>query len=132
MNICKIGGIVWDVLIIGLEESFEIKQSKNSGTVIYKGRSTLDPIGTYYTHAVTFKRKRGFEAEYDRLYDFVAVPRYDGVPVEIIHNQKTICYEARFTVGKRNLRHVDEKTGKVYWDEFELKIIPMEAQVTPL
>ena len=65
------------------------------------------------------------------LFDYVSKPRYDGIPVEIVHNQKTISYDAYVSQGERTLKQIDEKTGRVFWGEFSVNIIPMEAQVLP-
>ena len=92
---------------------------------------TLDPLGTFYGHKITFMRKQGYEAEYDRLFDYVSVPRYDGIPVEIVHNQTVLKYDAYISTGERALKRINPATGKVYWDSFSLNIVPMEAQVLP-
>ena len=132
MDYVKIGGIVWDVLVTELSENFNILYSENTGRTISIGaRMTLDPLGTFFGHKITFQRKQGNEAEYDRLFDYVSQPRYDGISVEIVHNQTTLSYDAYISSGERALKRIDEKTGKVYWDKFSVNIVPMEAQVTP-
>lgn len=132
MDYVKIGGKVWDVLVTKISENFSILFSKNTGRTIATGaRMTLDPLGTFYGHKITFQRKKGTEAEYDMLFDYVSKPRYDGIPVEIVHNQKTISYDAYVSQGERTLKQIDEKTGRVFWGEFSVNIIPMEAQVLP-
>lgn len=132
MEWVKIGGRVYDVLVTSVEESFNILYSKNTGRTMADGaRMVLDPIGTFIGHKVSFRRKNGHEDAFDRLFDYVSKPRYDGIPVEIVHNQKTISYDAYISTGARSLKKIDEKTGKVYWDEFSLNIVPMEAQVLP-
>ena len=92
---------------------------------------TLDPLGTFYNHKVTFARKRGCEEDYDALYDFLAKPRYDGIDVEIVHNQSTLSYKAYVSQGERTLKRIDKNTGKVYWDSFSANIVPISAQVLP-
>lgn len=132
MDYVKIGGKVWDVLVTEISENFSILFSENTGRTIATGaRMTLDPLGTFYGHKITFQRKKGMESEYDLLFDYVSKPRYDGIPVEIVHNQKTISYDAYISQGERTLKQIDEKTGKVFWGEFSVNIIPMEAQVLP-
>lgn len=133
MDYVKIGGRAYDVLVVELSENFNILYSENTGRTISAGaRMTLDPLGTFFGHKITFARKNGKEAEYDRLFDFVSQPRYDGIPVEIVHNQKTISYDAYISQGERALKRIDEKTGKVYWDKFSVNVVPMEAQILPL
>lgn len=132
MEYVKIGGRVWDVLVTEISENFNISYSENTGRTMSAGaRMTLDPLGTFYGHKVTFRRKKGNENEYDLLFEFVSKPRYDGVSVDIVHGQTTLQYDAYISAGERTLQRIDPKTEKVYWGEFSVNIIPMEAQVKP-
>ena len=132
MEYVKIGGKVWDVLVTEISESFEILYSENTGRTMSQGAGmTLDPLGTFFNHKVTFGRKQGFEKQYDDLFDYVSIPRYDGLEVEIVHNQTTLAYKAYISKGERALKRIDAKTGKVYWDKFSVNIVPMSAQVLP-
>lgn len=132
MDYVKIGGKVWDVLVTEITESFSILYSENTGRTMSQGAGmTLDPLGTFFNHKVTFARKQGHERQYDALYDFISIPRYDGIPVEIVHNQTTLSYMAYISQGERALKRIDTKTNKVYWDKFSVNIVPMEAQVLP-
>ena len=132
MEYVKIGGKVWDVIVTEISENFNILYSENTGRTMSAGaRMTLDPLGCFIGHKISFQRKQGNEAEYDRLFDYVCQPRYDGIPVEIVHNQTTLKYDAYISQGERALKRIDPKTNKVYWDKFSLNIVPMEAQVFP-
>lgn len=132
MDYVKIGGKVWDVLVTEISENFSILYSENTGRTMSQGAGmTLDPLGTFFNHKVTFQRKQGFEKQYDDLWDFVSIPRYDGIDVEIVHNQTTLKYKAYISQGERALKRIDPKTSKVYWDKFSLNIVPMSAQVLP-
>lgn len=132
MNYCKIGGRIYKVSITDIEENFTILYSDNTGRTISVGaRMTLDPLGCFIGHKITFRRKQGYEEEYDRLFNYVSKPRYEGIEVDIVHNQTTLKYDAYISQGTRKLKRIDEKTGKVYWGEFSLNIVPMEAQVLP-
>ena len=133
MDYVKIGGKYYDVIVAGIERNFEIRQSSNAGATLGAGaRETLDPLGTRIGHRITFRRKAGFEKEFDDLWEFVIQPRYDGVWVDIVYNQSTLKYEAKFTSGTQPLKKIDPVTKKVYWGELVLDIVPIEAQVKPL
>ena len=133
MDYVKIGGKIYDVIVTNIERNFEILQSSNAGATLAPGaRETLDPLGTRIGHKITFKRKPGYEKEFDELWDFVIQPRFDGVWVDIVYNQDTLNYEARFTSGSQQLKKIDPVTKKVYWGELVLDIVPLEAQVKPI
>lgn len=132
MDIVKIDGKSYDVLVVDISESFNILYSENTGRTISAGaRMVLDPLGVFYGHKVVFARKNGYEAEYDALFDYVSQPRYEGMAIEIVHNQETIAYDAYISQGERKVKKIDPKTNKIFWGEFSVNIIPMEAQVTP-
>ena len=132
MDYVKIGGKAYDVLVTEISENFNILYSENTGRTMSVGaRMTLDPLGCFVGHKITFQRKQGKEAEYDALFDYVSRPRFDGIPVEIVHNQTVLKYDAYISNGERAVKRIDPKTGKVYWGEFALNIVPMEAQITP-
>ncbi len=90
----------------------------------------LDPLGVFFGHKVTVKRRQGHEAEFDALYDYVSIPRYNGVSVEIVHNQTTLKYDAYISNGTRQLQQIT-KDDVVKWGELQLNIVPMEAQKLP-
>lgn len=131
MDYVKIGNRVWDVLVVELSESYTILYSENTGRTMSTGaKMTLDPLGTFYGHKVTFRCRKGHEDEYDELFDYLAKPRYDGIAVDIVHNQETIKYQAYISNAERSLKRI-EKNGKVRWDNFTANIVAMEAQVVP-
>jgi hypothetical protein len=131
MNYFKIDGRSYKVLVTAIEESFNILYSENTGRTMSQGaRMVLDPLGTFFGHKVTVQRKQGYEKEFDALYDYVSRPRYDGISVEIVHDQTTIKYDAYISNGKRSLKTIT-KEDVVKWGELQLNIVPMEAQVIP-
>lgn len=128
----KIGNREFRAIVEEVSESFNILYSENTGRTLEVGAPmTLDPLGTFFGHKITFRRKQGFEKDYDNLFNYVSVPRYDGVPVTLPHGQATISYTAYISQGERSLKRIDERTGEVYWDKFTLNIVPMKAQVLP-
>ena len=131
MDYFKIDGRSYDVLVTAIEESFNILYSENTGRTMSQGaRMVLDPLGTFFGHKVTVKRRQGHEAEFDALYDYISRPRYDGLSVEIVHNQTTIKYDAYISNGARPIQSIT-KNDVVKWGELQLNIVPMEAQVVP-
>lgn len=132
MTICKIGGKEYAVVITEIEENFNILYSSNTGRTLAEGAPmVLDPLGTFIGHKVTVKRKAGFEEEFDELYNFLLQPRYDGIRVEMVHNQTSIVYDAYISNGTRKVKKIDLNNEKVYWDTMQLNIVPLKAQVLP-
>lgn len=132
MDYVKIGGRSYDVLVKEISENFNILYSENTGrTASIGSKITLDPYGTFIGHKITFARKKGFEEEYDELFDYILTPRYDGIRVEIVHGQSTLTYDAYISNGERSVKRIDAKTGLVTWGEFSVNIVPMRAQVIP-
>ena len=134
MDYVKIGGKVWDVIATEISERLNIVISENTGRTMARGAGmTLAPLGTFFNYKITFARKQGSEKQYDELFNFLAVPRYDGIEVNIVHNQALWDkpFMAYVSQGERALKRIDTKTGKVYWDKFSANIVPMSAQVLP-
>lgn len=131
MDFAKIGGKVWDVEIVELSENFNILYSENTGRTMSNGRMTLDPIGTFYGHKVVFAKRKNNQDEYDALFEFLSKPRFDGIPVELPHNQSTLKYDAYVSTGERKVRMIDKGNGVVNWDSFSANFVPMEAKVRP-
>lgn len=132
MDYCKIGGRSYDVIVTAIEESFTILYSENTGRVLGEGAPmVLDPLGAFFSHTITFKRSKENVAEFDRLYEYLSTPRYDGIPIEIVHGQTTLQYDAYVSQGKRTLQRISEKVKRVFWGEFQVNFIPMKAQVMP-
>ena len=131
MNFCKIGGRSYDVSVVSLEESFNILYSENTGRTMDSAKMTLDPLGTFYGHKITFRKKIGYEREFDDLFEYVSSPRTEGIDVEIVHNQSTLKYKAYISNGTRQLKKIDINQEKVYWGDLTLNIVPIEAQVLP-
>lgn len=137
INYFKVNGKSYNVVVVSLEESFEILYSENSGRVIADGAPIiLDPIGTFFGHKIAIKRKSGFEEEYDNLYELLSKPRRveeaeDALLFEVAHLQTSIAYRAYVSKGARKVQKIDPNTNEVYWGELQLNIVPIEAQVLP-
>lgn len=133
MDYVVIDGKAYDVLVMEIEESFEILYTENTGRTIAPGAPlSLDPLGTFISHTVTFKRKQGKEAEFDALFNFLLQPRYEGFPVDMVHDQDTINYKTYCSSGSRKVLRIMKDRKGVDWDKMTVKFIPTEAQVLPL
>lgn len=132
MNYFAIDGRSYDVIVTSIEESFSILYTENTGRTMAMGaRMTLDPLGTFFSHKVTFRRCKENVEEFDRLYEQLTLPRYDGIHIEAVHNQTTIKYDAYVSQGTRKLQRIVERIKRVLWGELSVNFVPMEAQVLP-
>lgn len=131
MDFFKVGGVSYDVVVTKIVEDFTILYSENTGrTMSAKAKMSLHPLGTFFSHKVTVRRKRGAERDFDDLLDYISVPRSSGIEVEIVHNQSTIKYEAYVSNGSRQLSQINKSRGVVEWGEMTINFVPMEAQIT--
>lgn len=128
LTLCKIDGVSYDVLVTAIVETFNILEGANSGISLYRQREIRDLQGVKIGHSITFASDNDPDA-FDRLttYLFGAVRPY--VTLEVVHNQKTITYEAAYNTGSRRVSHIDDENDIVYWDELTVDFRPMEAQV---
>lgn len=131
MNYCVIKGKSYDVIVTAIEEGFTILYTDNTGRTLDAGTMVLDPIGTFFTHKVTFKRCKENVKEFDDLYNFLTIPRYDGFDIEIVHNQTTIKYKCYVSQGTRTLQRIVQKIKQVLWGELTVNFVPITAQILP-
>ncbi len=132
-NWLEIGNIHFDVTVLEISENATILYSENTGRTMSKGaRMTLDPLGTFIGHKIRVKRKGDKFADYDRLFNYVIQPRYNGIHVRAVHNQTTIEYDAYISSAERTLSKIDNDGKRVYWKEMSLNIVPMEAEIIPV
>lgn len=132
MNYCVIGGKAYDVIVTAIEESFTILYSDNTGrSTGISAPMILDPLGTFFSHKVTFRRSKENVQEFDALYDFLTAPRYDGFDIEIAHKQTILKYKCYVSQGTRTLQRIAERLKKVLWGEMTIDFVPMEAQIVP-
>lgn len=137
MNYFKINGKNYNVIVKGIEENFTILYSENTGRTLAEGAPmTLDPLGTFIGHKVQIKSRNGFESDFSELYELITQPitvvdEEDALLFEVAHLQDTIAYRAYVSNGSMPVKRIDEKSGKVYWGELSLNIVPISAQVLP-
>ncbi len=132
MNYCVINGKSYDVIVTDIEESFSILYTENTGRTLGTGAPmTLDPIGSFFSYKITFKRNKDNYKDFDDLYEFIYTPRYDGFSVEFAHNQTTLKFKAYVSQGTRAIKKIDLKTNKTQWGELAVNFVPIEAQILP-
>ncbi len=132
-NWLTIDGQNFNVTVLEITESASVLYSDNTGRTLAKGAPmTLDPLGTFYNYKVTVKRRGDRLDDYDKLYDYVTKPRYNGFEIKAVHNQSTWTFKGYISSAERALSKIDDNNKKVYWKEMSLNIIAMEAQVLPV
>ena len=131
INLCKIDGKSFDVLVTAIQETTEIIEGPNSGVALSKQREIRDILGIKIGHAVTFAPDSNPE-EFDALYDYLFGSIRPSVLVECVHNQTSISYEAAYNTCSRAVGRI-EKDGEeeelVGWDEMTIEFRPMENQI---
>lgn len=132
MDFFKIDGKSYNVFVEKIEETFTILYTDQTGRTSADGAPmVLDPIGTFFGHSVTIRRKNGFEAEFDNLYRLLSRPRSEGMLFSVAHLQTVADYDGYVSNGARALKKIKESNGKIYWNSFTFNIIPTKAQVMP-
>ena len=128
ITLCKIDGKSFDALVTAIGERFEVVEGANSGTAIYRQREIRDILGVKIGHSVTFAPDNDPEA-FDELTEYLFGSIRPSVEIEVVHNQKTISYEAAYNTGSRNVSHIDEDNDVIYWDELTVDFRPIENQI---
>lgn len=128
INLCKIDGKPYDVLITAIGENFNVIEGKNSGVALHRQREIRDILGVKIGHSITFAPDNDPEA-FDELVNYLFGSIRPSVMLEVVHNQKTIIYEAAYNTGSRNVSHIDEDNDVIYWDELTIDFRPMENQI---
>ena len=128
MNLFKVDGKSYDVLVTAIGESFEVVEGANSGTALYRQREIRDILGIKIGHSVTIAPDNDPEA-FDELTEYLFGSIRPSVMIEAVHGQKTITYEAAYNTGSCNVTHIDEDNDIVYWDELTIDFRPIENQI---
>lgn len=135
MDLVKIDGVVYDVLVSALEEKAEKVQGKNSGTALYRDRSIPDIIGYKYIHTITFSPSDEAPEMLDELFSYLFDTVRESVMLEVVHGQKTISYEAEYSTGGRRVAYIaktkdadtEEETEFIGWDDLTVEFRSMET-----
>lgn len=125
-------GKKFDVAVTSFTESGEILYSSNTGRTLGIGAPmTLDPLGTFFNYSITVRRKKDKYDEYDRLFNYLLLPRFSGMTVTMPHDQGTITFDAYVSSAERTSAKIDEENKIVCWQEMSISVIATEAQVLP-
>lgn len=128
INLVKIDGVSYDVLVTAIEERYEVVEGGNSGIALYRQREIRDLAGVKIGHSVTFAPDNDPEA-FDELCRRLFGTLREFVMLEIVHDQSVISYEAAYNTGSRRVAHIDDDNDVVYWNELTVDFRPMECQV---
>ena len=128
VNLVKIDGVSYDVLVTAIEERYEVVEGENSGIALYRQREIRDLAGVKIGHNVTFAADNDPEA-FDALCNHLFGTLREFVMLEVVHDQNVISYEAAYNTGSRRVAHIDDANDVVYWDELTVEFRPMECQV---
>lgn len=130
MNYVVINGIAYDCICSKITESWEKLYTENTGRAT-NGVMQLDPIGTYFYHNVEFFPRTGKEEEYEQLYQFLAIPRKEGIKVSLCDGQTTIEHECYVSKAEREVAIIKNGT-KVKWKGFTAKFTPLAPDILPM
>lgn len=135
MDLVKIDGVVYDVLVTALEETAKKEYGKNNGTAIYRNRSILDIAGIKYAHKITFSPNYEAPELFDRLFSHLFDEVRESVMLEVVHGQETISYEAEYSTGGRRVAYIakkkyaEEDIDFVGWDDLTVEFVSRETIV---
>lgn len=118
MDLVKIDGVVYDVLVSAIEEVPEKVQGGNVGTALYRQREILDIAGIKYTHKITFTPNDEAPELFDQLFSYLFDNVRESVMLEVVHGQKTISYEATYTTGPRRVAYISKNDDSTEDNEF--------------
>lgn len=129
INLVKIDGVSYDVLVTAIEETFEVVEGANSGVALYRQREIRDLAGIKIGHNITFAPDNDPDA-FDALVAYLFGTLREYVTLEAVDGQSSITYEAAYNTGSRRVAHIDDVNDVVYWDELTVEFRPMETQVS--
>ena len=129
IDLVKIDGVSYDVLVTAVEELFEVVEGSNSGIALYRQREIRDLAGVKIGHKITFSPPENNPTALDDLVKHLFGSLREFVTLEVVHNQDVIGYEAAYNAASRRVAHIDDTNDIVYWDELTVEFRPMETQV---
>lgn len=137
MDLVKIDGVVWDVLVSAIEEISEVVEGSNIGTALYRQRDIRDIAGIKLAHKITFSPNDEHPEMFDRLFSYLFDNVRESVMLEVVHGQKTLSYEARYSTGSRRVNYIsktkdadtEEETEFIHWDDLTVDFRSMETVI---
>lgn len=129
INLCKIDGVVYDALVVALQEKAEVIEGGNSGEAIYKAREIRDIKGIKYAHSITFAPNDEHPELFDKLFSYLFDEIHESVMLEVVHNQTTIAYEAAYSTGSRAVNYINDRAEFVGWDDLTIDFRSREIVV---
>lgn len=129
LDLVKIDGVVYDVLVSAIEEKTDIVEGKNSGTALYRQRDIRDIAGIKYAHSITFSPNEEAPELFDSLFSYLFDNIRESVMLEVVHGQTTISYEARYSTGSRRVSYIDDARDFVGWDDLTVEFRSIETVV---
>ena len=135
MDLVKIDGVVWDVIVSAIEEKCEIVEGKNRGTSLHKSRTIRDIAGIKYAHTITFSPSDEAPEMLDELYSYLFDNVRESVTLEVVHGQDTLNYEAEYSTGARRVAYITKKktddgdTDFIGWDDLTVEFRSLETIV---
>lgn len=139
MDLVKIDGVVYDVLVTALQEKSQVVEGKNSGGAIYRDREIRDLIGIKYAHSITFAPNDKAPEMFDDLFSYLFDNIRESVILEVVHGQKTITYEAAYSTGARAVDYIskikdadtEEETDFIGWGDLTVEFRSIETVINP-
>lgn len=129
IDLVKIDGVVYDVLVSAIEEKPEVVEGGNIGTALYRHRDIRDIAGIKYAHSITFSPNEEAPELFDALYSYLFDNIRESVMLEVVHGQTTISYEARYSTGARRVAYINDNTDFVGWDDLTVEFRSIETVV---
>lgn len=139
MDLVKIDGVVYDVIVSAIEEVPSVVEGANKGTALYKQREIRDIAGIKYNHKITFSPSDEAPEMFDALYSYLFDNVRDSVMLDVVHGQTTLKYEAAYSTGARRVAYIrdftdpetEEEETYVGWDDLTVDFRSMETVVNP-
>lgn len=129
MDLVKIDGTVYDVLVTAIQETAEVVEGGNKGTALYRQREIRDIAGIKYAHSITFSPNDEAPELFDDLFSYLFDNIRESVQLEVVHNQTTVIYEATYSTGSRAVDYINEKTDFIGWNELTVDFKSIETIV---